>query len=109
MQLLVHVLVLNAAPGTKWYTSYISDAAPASEIILFITNALNCVAVACSRGISCIVVRGQQNENGKEAWEETGGKSGRVLLFDDNKIKMARKPGKKLKENTVRCTGEDKR
>ena len=32
-----------------------------------------------------------------------------VLLFDDNKIKMARKPGKEKKENPVRCTGEGKR
>ena len=32
-----------------------------------------------------------------------------VLLFDDNKIKMARKPGKKQKENLVRFTGEGKR
>ena len=31
------------------------------------------------------------------------------LLFDDNKIKMARKPGKKQKENMVGCTGEGKR
>ena len=31
------------------------------------------------------------------------------LLFDDNKIKMARKPGKKQKQNPVRCTGEGKR
>ena len=27
-----------------------------------------------------------------------------MLLFDDNKIKMARKPGKKKKENPVGCT-----
>ena len=26
-----------------------------------------------------------------------------VLLFDDNKVKMARKPGKKRKENPVGC------
>ena len=31
------------------------------------------------------------------------------LLFGDNKIKMARKPGKKQKENPVECTGEGKR
>ena len=31
------------------------------------------------------------------------------LLFDDNEVKMARKPGKKQKENPVACTGEDKR
>ena len=34
------------------------------------------------------------------------------LLFrccDDNKIKMARKPGKKQKQNPVGCTGEGKR
>jgi len=30
-------------------------------------------------------------------------------LFDDNKIKIARKPGKKPKENLVACTGEGKR
>jgi len=30
-------------------------------------------------------------------------------LFDDNKVKMARKPGKKQKENPVECTGEGKR
>ena len=30
-------------------------------------------------------------------------------LLDDNKIKMARKPGKKPKENPVGCTGEGKR
>ena len=28
------------------------------------------------------------------------------FLFDDNKIKMARKPGKKQKENSVGCTGK---
>ena len=34
---------------------------------------------------------------------------GRMLLFfDDYKIKMARKPGKKQKENLVGCTGEGK-
>ena len=32
-----------------------------------------------------------------------------LLLFDDNKIKMARKPRKKQKENSVGCTGEGKR
>ena len=32
-----------------------------------------------------------------------------LLLFDDNKEKMARKPGKKQKENPVGCTGEGKR
>jgi len=32
-----------------------------------------------------------------------------MLLFNDNKIKMARKPGKKQKENPVGCTGEGKR
>ena len=32
-----------------------------------------------------------------------------LLLFDDNKIKMARKPAKKQKENPVECTGEGKR
>ena len=31
-----------------------------------------------------------------------------LFLFDDNKIKMARKPGKKLKENPVGCIGEGK-
>ena len=31
-----------------------------------------------------------------------------MLLFDDKKIKMARKPGKKQKENLVGCTGEVK-
>ena len=30
----------------------------------------------------------------------------RLLLFDDNKVKLARKPGKKLKKNPVGCTGE---
>ena len=30
------------------------------------------------------------------------------LLFDDNKIKMARPPGRKQKENPVGCTGEGK-
>ena len=34
---------------------------------------------------------------------------GSLLLFDDNKIKMARKPGKKQKENPVGCTGESKK
>ena len=29
-----------------------------------------------------------------------------MLMFEDNKIKMARKPGKKLKENQVGCTGQ---
>ena len=28
-----------------------------------------------------------------------------LLLFDDSKVKMARKPGKKQQENPVRCTG----
>ena len=32
-----------------------------------------------------------------------------LLLFDDNKIKMARKPGKKQKENPVGFTGKGKR
>ena len=32
-----------------------------------------------------------------------------LLLVVDNKMKMARKPGKKQKENPVRCSGEDKR
>ena len=32
-----------------------------------------------------------------------------MLLFDNNKMKMARKPGKKQKENAVACTGEGKR
>ena len=31
-----------------------------------------------------------------------------LLLFDDNKIRMARKPGKKQKGNPVGCTGEGK-
>ena len=31
-----------------------------------------------------------------------------LLLFDDKKITIARKPGKKQKENTVGCTGEGK-
>ena len=31
-----------------------------------------------------------------------------ILLFDDNKIKMARKSGKKGKENPVGCTREIK-
>ena len=32
-----------------------------------------------------------------------------VLLFDDNKIKMTRKPGKKQKENPVGYTGKGER
>ena len=32
-----------------------------------------------------------------------------MLLFDDNKVKMARKPGKKQQENPVECTGEGTR
>ena len=32
-----------------------------------------------------------------------------LLLFDDNKITMARKPGKKMKENPVGYTGEGTR
>ena len=32
-----------------------------------------------------------------------------LLLFDNIKVKMARKPGKKQKENPVGCTGEGKR
>ena len=32
-----------------------------------------------------------------------------LLLYDDNKVKMARKPGKKRKENPVGCTGEGRR
>jgi len=40
----------------------------------------------------------------KEAVEEKEGKSGSVLLlFDESKMKMARKPGKKQKENPVVC------
>ena len=31
------------------------------------------------------------------------------MLFDDNKIKIAKKPGKRQKENPARCTGEGKR
>ena len=31
-----------------------------------------------------------------------------LLLFDDDKIKMAGKPGKEQKENPVRCIGEGK-
>ena len=31
------------------------------------------------------------------------------LFFDDNKIKMARKRGKKQNENPIECTGEGKR
>ena len=31
-----------------------------------------------------------------------------LLLFDDNKIKMARKAGKKKEENLVKCTGGGK-
>ena len=32
-----------------------------------------------------------------------------MLLFDDNKVKIARKPGKKQKKNPVGCNGEAKR
>ena len=32
-----------------------------------------------------------------------------TLFFDDNKVKMACKPGKKQEENTVGYTGEGKR
>ena len=32
-----------------------------------------------------------------------------LLLFDDNKVKKARKPGKKQKENPIGRTGEGKR
>ena len=32
-----------------------------------------------------------------------------LLFFDDNKIKMVRKPGKKQKKNPVGCTGEGKK
>ena len=32
-----------------------------------------------------------------------------LLLFNDNKMKMARKPGKKQKENLVGCTDEKKK
>ena len=32
-----------------------------------------------------------------------------LLLFDDNKVKMARKPGKIWKENPVGGTGKGKR
>ena len=31
------------------------------------------------------------------------------MLFDGNKVKMARKPGKKQKKNQVGCIGEGKR
>ena len=38
------------------------------------------------------------------------GKSGIILLlFHGNKMKMARKPGKKQKENSIGCTGEVKK
>jgi len=32
-----------------------------------------------------------------------------LLLFHDNEIKMARKPGKKQKKDPVGCTGEGER
>ena len=32
-----------------------------------------------------------------------------LLLLDDNKMKMARKPGKKQKENPIRYTEDGKR
>ena len=32
-----------------------------------------------------------------------------LLLFDNNKVKIVRKPGKKQKENPVGCTGESER
>ena len=32
-----------------------------------------------------------------------------MLSFDDNKIKMTRKPGKEQKENLVGCTGKGNR
>ena len=56
-----------------------------------------------------VIVQWQQDKKDKEAREETEGKSDIMLLFDDNKMKMTRKPGKKRKENPVACTGEDKR
>ena len=39
----------------------------------------------------------------KLKWEPVG-----FSLFDDNMIKMTRKPGKKQKESPVGCTGEGK-
>ena len=60
-------------------------------------------------GATFVVVRWQQDKNGKEARDETEGKSGRLFMFDDNKIKMARKPGKKLKESPVGYTWEGHR
>ena len=33
----------------------------------------------------------------------------KMLLFDDNKVNIARKPGKKRMVNPVGCTGEGKR
>jgi len=44
-------------------------------------------------------------KKGKEAREETEAKSTIMLLLGDNKIKMARKPGKKQKENSLGYTG----
>ena len=48
-----------------------------------------------------VIVQWQQDKKDKEAREETEGKSDIMLLFDDNKMKMARKPGKKQKENLI--------
>ena len=67
------------------------------------SNIYGAVGVRCVPGLpeECIAlfaVWWQRGKNGKEAREETEGKSGRVLklmmLFGDNKIKMARKPAK---------------
>ena len=44
------------------------------------------------------------NENAKMTRHDT-----LLLLFDDNKIKMVRKPGKKQKKNPVGRTREGKR
>ena len=47
--------------------------------------------------------------NQYDYWSTVSITKSALLLFDGNKVKMARKSGKKQKENLVGCTGEDKR
>ena len=45
---------------------------------------------------------------GPRCWELSRGIV-ELLLYDDNRIKITRKPRKKQKENPVGCTGKGKR
>ena len=55
-------------------------------------------------------LRGREDSNPHKKLMEKVSASNqyRLLLFDDNKVRMSRKPGKKQKENLVGCTGKVK-